>query len=49
MLCSDALRDFSGRKCSEVEHLFKTVLKLGVAEENVILEDSLSRANMERV
>lgn len=40
MLCGGALRDFSVGKCSEAEHMCKTVLELGVAEENVILENS---------
>lgn len=40
MLCGGALRDFSVGKCSEAEHMYKAVLELGVAEENVILEDS---------
>lgn len=40
MLCGGALRDFSGGKCSEAEHMCKAVLEFGVAEENIILENS---------
>ena len=40
MLCGGALRDFSDGKCSEAEHMHNAVLALGVAEENVILENS---------
>lgn len=40
MLCGGALRNFSGGKCSEAEHMCKAVLEFGVAEENVILENS---------
>lgn len=40
MLCGGALRNFSGGKCSEAEHMCKAVLEFGVAEENIILENS---------
>lgn len=40
MLCGGALRDFSDGKYIEAEHMYKAVLELGVAEENVILEKS---------
>lgn len=40
MLCGGALRDFPVGKCSEAEHMRKAVLELGVAEENIILENS---------
>lgn len=40
MLCGGTLRDFSAEKCSEAEHMRKAVLELGVAEENIILENS---------
>ena len=40
MLCGGALRDFPVGRCSEAEHMYKAALELGVAEENVILENS---------
>lgn len=40
MLCGGALRDFSVGKCSEAEHMYNTVLELGISEENIILENS---------
>ena len=40
MLCGGALRDFPVGKCSEAEHMYKAALELGVAEENIILENS---------
>ena len=40
MLCGGALRDFSIGECSEAEHMLNAALELGVAEENVILENS---------
>lgn len=40
MLCGGALRDFPMAKCSEAEHMYKAALELGVAEENIILENS---------
>lgn len=48
MLCGGALRDFSAGKCSEAEHMCKAVLELGVAEENVILEN-LSQNTIENI
>ena len=48
MLCGGAVRDFSSGKCSEAEHMCKAVLKLGVAEENVILEN-LSQNTVENI
>ena len=40
MLCGGVLRDFPDGKCSEAEYMRKAVLESGVAEENVILENS---------
>ncbi len=40
MLCGGVLRDFSDGKCTEAEHMRKTVLNMGVAEEDVIMENS---------
>ena len=40
MLCGGALRDFSIGECSEAEHMRNAALELGVAKENVILENS---------
>lgn len=48
MLCGGALREFPDGKCSEAEHMCKAVLELGVAEENVILENS-SQSTVENI
>lgn len=40
MLCGGKLRDFPDGKYSEAEHMHKTALKLGVANEDIILERS---------
>lgn len=40
MLCGGTLRDFPIGKCSEAEYMRKTALELGVAEEDIILENS---------
>ena len=40
MLCGGALRDFPVGECSEAEHMRQAALALGVAEEDVILENS---------
>jgi len=40
LLCGGALRDFPEGKCSEAEHMHQAALELGVAEENIILENS---------
>lgn len=40
MLCGGKLRDFPDGKYSEAEHMCKATLDLGVAEENVILENA---------
>lgn len=40
MLCGGKLRDFPAGKYSEAEHMHQAALELGVAEEDVILEDS---------
>lgn len=40
MLCGGVLHDFSAGKCSEAEQMRKAVLELGVAEEDVILENA---------
>lgn len=39
MLCGGKLRDFPDGKYSEAEHMRKAALALGVAEEDIILED----------
>lgn len=38
MLCGGKLRDFPGGKYSEAEHMRQAALKLGIAEEDIILE-----------
>jgi len=38
LLSGGALRDFPDGKCLEAEHMYKEALKLGVPEEDVILE-----------
>ena len=40
MLCGGKLRDFPDGKYSEAEHMHKAALKLGVADEDIILERS---------
>ena len=40
MLCGGTMQDFPDGRYSEAEHMYKAVLELGVAEENVILEKS---------
>lgn len=40
MLCGGALRDFPDGTCSESQHMRKTALDLGVAAEDIILENS---------
>ena len=40
MLCGGKLRDFSNGKYTEAEHMCQATLELGVAEEDVILENS---------
>lgn len=40
MLCGGVVRDFSDGTCREAEHMCKTALELGAAEEDVILENS---------
>lgn len=40
LLCGGTVRDFSDVKCSEAEQMCKTVLELGVPEEDIILENS---------
>ena len=40
MLCGGKLRDFNEGKYSEAEHMYKAALELGVAEEDIILENS---------
>ena len=40
MLCGGKLRDFPDGKYSEAEHMHKTALELGIANENIILENS---------
>ena len=39
MLCGGAVRDFPGGRCSEAEHMRKAALALGVAAEDLILEN----------
>lgn len=40
MLCGGKTRDFSDGKYTEAEHMYKAVLELGVAKENVIIENT---------
>lgn len=40
MVCGGTMRDFPIGKCSEAAYMRKAILELGVAEENVILENS---------
>ena len=40
MLCGGKLRDFPDGKCSEAEHMRQAALALGVAEEDIVLENS---------
>ena len=40
MLCGGKIRDFSSQKYSEAEHMRKAALESGIAEENLILENS---------
>ena len=40
MLCGGKLRDFPDGKCSEAEHMCQATLELGVAEEDIVLENS---------
>ena len=40
MLCGGKLRDFPDGKCSEAEHMYQAALELGVAEEDIVLENS---------
>lgn len=39
MLCGGTLRDFPTGKCSEAEHMRMAAVALGVAEDNIILEN----------
>lgn len=39
MLCGGALRDFPTGRCSEAEHMHEAALELGVAAEDLILEN----------
>lgn len=48
MLCGGALRDFSEGKSSEAEHMCKSALEFGVAEENIILENT-SQSTVENI
>lgn len=40
LFCGGKLRDFPEGKCSEAEHMSKAALELGVAKEDIILENS---------
>lgn len=40
ILCGGKLRDFPIGKYSEAEHMYRAALELGIAEENIILENS---------
>ena len=40
MLCGGTRRDFPDGKYSEAEHMYKAAFELGVAEENMILENA---------
>lgn len=48
MLCGGKLRDFPDGKCSEAEHMRQAALALGVAEEDVILENR-SQSTVENI
>lgn len=48
LLCGGALRDFPEGKYSEAEHMRQAALELGVAEENIILEN-LSQNTVENI
>lgn len=40
MLCGGKLRDFPDGKYTEAEHMYRAILESGIAEENIILENS---------
>ena len=40
MLCGGKLRDFPTSQCSEAMHMYESALELGVAKEDLILENS---------
>lgn len=40
MLCGGKLREFPTGNCTEAEHMFQAALELGVAEEDIVLENS---------
>ena len=40
LLCGGKLRDFPTGKCSEAEYMRQAAIDLGIAEENIILENS---------
>lgn len=48
MLCGGKLRDFTDGKYSEAEHMYRAALALGVAEEDIILENG-SQYTMENI
>lgn len=48
LLCGGKLRDFPDGKYSEAEHMYKAALELGVAEEDIILEN-LSQNTVENI
>jgi len=39
ILCGGKMRDFADRKCSEAEYMLQAALELGVAEEDIVLEN----------
>ena len=39
MLCGGSMRNFPDGKCSEAENMYQTALELGVAKEDIILEN----------
>jgi len=48
MVCGGKLQEFPGGKCTEAEHMYRAALALGVAEEDVILEN-LSQNTVENI
>ena len=40
LLCGGAVRDFSEGRSTEAEHMLQTMLELGVAEDDIILENT---------
>ena len=40
MFCGGNLQDFPGGRCSEADQMYKTAIELGIAEEDLILDNS---------